>query len=171
MTGLSVRSQSVSTLEVARILADRQASLAHEDDGARALTEPLLGFTLNGVRYALPVIDVRAVVSVPPLTQVPHAPAALAGLVPWRGSVMNLFDPGPALGAGATGGGSMIVLRHGHPLLALRVETLVGMLDLPLETGTPVLSRLVDASGERINRLDTSLLVAALLATTRFQEG
>lgn len=171
MSMLPVRAEGKDADEIAAVLAARQATLSLPKDGSDAEVRPMLTFTLGDVAHALPVADIRSVARIPPVTAVPHAPAALAGLVAWRGTIANLFDPGVALGFAPTSGSAMLVLRHPRPQIALRVDTLLGVIDLPMAAATSETSLLVDGPNGRVNRLDTVLLIAKLLGTTRFQEG
>jgi len=51
-----------------------------------------LCFRLEGEWYALPVSGVREVARVPPLTEVPRAPAHLLGVMNLRGEVLPVYD-------------------------------------------------------------------------------
>jgi purine-binding chemotaxis protein CheW len=51
-----------------------------------------LGFLLSGEAYAVPVGQVREVISLPTLTPVPEAPSWLSGVFPLRGTIVPLVD-------------------------------------------------------------------------------
>lgn len=155
---------------IAAVLRMRQRAVAGERTLRDRPTETLLAFELGGVAHGLPVEQVRAVAMVPKVTRMPHGPVALIGLVAWRGAVVNLFDPAPLLAREADTGGAMIVLRHDAPRIALAVDTLLGVVDMPRNEGAPTLSRLVEADGERLTRVDPALLIELLLPS-RLQEG
>lgn len=56
-----------------------------------------LGFRLEREQYAIPLPDVREIVKVPPLTEVPRAPASLLGVMSLRGEVLPVYDVRPKL--------------------------------------------------------------------------
>lgn len=155
---------------VAAVLRARQRALAGERTLRDRPTETLLAFALGGVAHGLPIERVRAVAMVPKVTHVPHGPAALTGLVAWRGAVVNLFDPAALLAREVGTPGAMIVLRHDAPRIALAVDALLGVVDMPRDDAVPTLSRLVEGDGERLTRIDPALLIELLLPS-RLQEG
>ncbi len=52
----------------------------------------LVGFTIGAVAYAVPIASVREIVGPSPLTLLPHAPAAVAGVAAHRGEVVPVID-------------------------------------------------------------------------------
>lgn len=82
-----------SRREIEEVLEARARALARPppareaDDG---LT--LIVFTLDGERLALELDHVRAAGRTPPITPVPAAPGALAGVVNFRGEIVAAFD-------------------------------------------------------------------------------
>jgi purine-binding chemotaxis protein CheW len=52
----------------------------------------LVGFTIGAVAYAVPIAAVREIVNPSPLTALPHAPAAVAGVAAHRGEVVAVID-------------------------------------------------------------------------------
>lgn len=155
---------------VAQVLRARQRAVAGERITRDRPTETLLAFTLGGVAHGLPIAQVRAVAMVPKVTRVPQGPAALLGLVAWRGAVVNLFDPAAPLAREVATAGAMIVLRHDAPRIALAVDALLGVVELPRDDAVPTLARLVEGDGERLTRIDPALLIELLLPS-RLQEG
>lgn len=66
-----------------------------EEEPAPAPEEPpreFLGFRLAGEDYAVELGQVREIVRVPPIAEVPRAPASIAGVMTVRGEVMAVFD-------------------------------------------------------------------------------
>jgi len=51
-----------------------------------------VGFILGDVHYAVPIARVREIVNPLPLTELPHAPAAIAGVADHRGEVVPVVD-------------------------------------------------------------------------------
>lgn len=52
----------------------------------------LVGFVVGDVNYAVPISAVREIVSPLEITQLPHAPASVAGVADHRGEVLPIVD-------------------------------------------------------------------------------
>jgi purine-binding chemotaxis protein CheW len=52
----------------------------------------LVGFVVGRVSYAVPISTVREIINPAPLTQLPHAPPAIAGVADHRGDVVPVID-------------------------------------------------------------------------------
>jgi purine-binding chemotaxis protein CheW len=52
----------------------------------------LVGFLVGDVRYAVPIGDVQEIVTPSTLTELPHAPDAVAGVADHRGQVIPILD-------------------------------------------------------------------------------
>jgi purine-binding chemotaxis protein CheW len=52
----------------------------------------LVGFVVGDVAYAVPIVDVQEIVTPLPLTELPHSPAAVAGVSDHRGHVIPIID-------------------------------------------------------------------------------
>lgn len=52
----------------------------------------LVGFTVGDVRYAVPIGDVQEIVTPTTLTELPHAPPAIAGVADHREQVIPILD-------------------------------------------------------------------------------
>jgi purine-binding chemotaxis protein CheW len=52
----------------------------------------LVGFVVGDVAYAVPIGRVKEIVNPIPLTELPHAPAAVAGVADHRGQVVPVVD-------------------------------------------------------------------------------
>lgn len=170
MSAPPIVAEGMDAEAVAAVLRARQRAVAGERTLRERPTETLLAFMLGGVAHGLPITQVRAVAMVPKVTRVPQGPAALLGLVAWRGAVVNLFDPAAPLAREVATAGAMIVLRHDAPRIALAVDALLGVVELPCDDAVPTLSRLVEGDGERLTRIDPALLIELLLPS-RLQEG
>jgi chemotaxis signal transduction protein len=172
---LPVRAEYLDDAAIARVLARRQGffSLPHAQAGGEMRT--LLLWSIGAEQYASPIEDVREVALLPRITPVPAAPAALIGVVSWRGLVHNLFDPAAALGApgDAAGATRMIVLRHDHPRMALRVSSVSGIAQVPADRDEPgALARLLaTAEGVRFALVSTPLLIERILVRRDTREG
>lgn len=75
--------------------------LGEEAAGAAPQEEPreeYLGFSLGEERFLVPLIGVREVGRVPVLTEIPHAPHGLLGVMGLRGELLPVYDPACLLG-------------------------------------------------------------------------
>jgi len=52
----------------------------------------LVGFQVGDVAYAVPIAVVREIINPVPLTELPHAPAPVAGVADHRGEVVPVID-------------------------------------------------------------------------------
>ena len=52
----------------------------------------LVGFVVGDVEYAVPISEVKEIVNPIPLTELPHAPSAVAGVADHRGEVVPIVD-------------------------------------------------------------------------------
>ncbi|KQM56930.1 MULTISPECIES: chemotaxis protein CheW [unclassified Sphingomonas] len=148
---------------IATILAARQRAVAQERQADDRPTETLLVFDLGGVAHGLPIDCVRAVAPLPKITRLPHPPTPLAGLVAWRGTVVNLFALADLLDRETAGATAMIVLRHDAPRIALAVDAVSGVVTIPRAEATGALATLVIDGDERLTRIDPVVLIERLL--------
>ena len=86
----------------------------------------VLAVTAAGVRYGIPVCQVREVVRPDRITPVPGAPALVWGIVNVRGAVVTVLDLAVLLGAprGAAWG-SVVLLEQGNRCIGLAVDTVL----------------------------------------------
>jgi purine-binding chemotaxis protein CheW len=61
-------------------------------EAAEERAEEFLAFVLEGECYAVPLTNVREIVKVPPLTELPRASPQLLGVMNLRGEVMPVYD-------------------------------------------------------------------------------
>jgi purine-binding chemotaxis protein CheW len=52
----------------------------------------LVGFVVGDIAYAVPIATVREIVNPVPLAELPHAPAAVAGVADHRGEIVPIID-------------------------------------------------------------------------------
>ena len=86
----------------------------------------VLAVTAAGVRYGIPVRQVREVVRPDRMTPVPGAPSLVWGIVNVRGAVVTVLDLAVLLGAprGAAWG-SVVLLEQGNRCIGLAVDTVL----------------------------------------------
>jgi purine-binding chemotaxis protein CheW len=89
----------VTPEEIAAVLAARARALALRPDaeGAGGRLE-LLAFAIGGARYALPTAQVASVARLGPVTRVPGAPPAVAGVTNHEGTVLLVAELPALLG-------------------------------------------------------------------------
>jgi purine-binding chemotaxis protein CheW len=63
-------------------------SARHRPDPEKSL----VGFVVGDVEYAVPIAEVKEIVNPIPLTELPHAPPAVAGVADHRGEVVPIID-------------------------------------------------------------------------------
>jgi chemotaxis signal transduction protein len=97
-------------------------------------------FTIDGQHYALPLESVDEALPMAWVTSVAESPAEVSGVLDVRGEVVTVVDPAHRLGAPVRAGtaSDFLVLARSHAgRLALRVDSLVGLLDGQLEAAPP----------------------------------
>ncbi|HEY3668871.1 MAG TPA: chemotaxis protein CheW [Polyangiaceae bacterium] len=102
--------------------------------------------------YGLPLENVQEVIGVRAVTRVFHAPPALAGIINLRGEVLPILDLPVLLGSEAEDAklsdARIVVVREQAGLkrrAGLRVDALLGLLDVPLSGLTAVPSSIAPA--------------------------
>jgi len=111
----------------------------------------LLGCTLAGQDYALPIGAVVEILAVPPdIVALPGAAAAALGVIPYRNGLLPLASLRALLGLpqAADGAGQAIVLRIGRSLVGLVADRIKGVLRAPEDAIGPVPAALNRGAGE-----------------------
>lgn len=170
MSAADIRADGLDADAIAAILAARQRAVGGVRHIEERAIETLLVFELGGIAHGLPIDCVRAVAPLPKVTRLPNAPAALGGLVAWRGTVVNLFAIAQLLDRDAAAATAMIVLRHDAPRIALAVDAVSGVVAVERQPATSALATHVIDGDERLTRIDPVVLIERLLPA-RLQEG
>lgn len=99
-----------------------------------------LAFWLEDELYAVPLLEVREVVKVPPLTEVPRGPRTLLGVMNLRGEVLPVYDVKqllrlPSRAAGELGeagrrAARVILIRSDEGDAGLLVDSVTGVVRL-----------------------------------------
>lgn len=79
-----------------------------------------------GQRVAIPLAEVRELVTVRDATRLPGAPSWVAGLYNLRGAVLTVADLGLRLG-GEASAGPVVVVEEGERRLGIRVHSVDGV--------------------------------------------
>jgi purine-binding chemotaxis protein CheW len=132
------------------ILRERAAQLAQRLESDVAVHTEMLVFVLAGERYAVPATALREVIMLTQRVPFPGAPAPIAGLTLWRGTLLRLVDIRALLGL---------------PMTSLNDLARV----LVMEGATTPLGLLVDEVLE-MRAIDASKLDAPAMGTVRRTE-
>ncbi|HEY6002028.1 MAG TPA: chemotaxis protein CheW [Anaeromyxobacter sp.] len=96
------------------------------EDAEPGIREEYLTFVLGDEEYAVAIERVREVMRSPPITEVPHAPPHVLGVVTVRGEVVAVFDPRRRLGLPGTappaGSGRVVIVDAGDGPCGLLVD-------------------------------------------------
>ncbi|HEY6099772.1 MAG TPA: chemotaxis protein CheW, partial [Anaeromyxobacter sp.] len=118
--------------EVPAIGASADAHAAEDPDSM--VREEYLTFVLGNEEYAVAIERVREVMRSPPITEVPHAPPHVLGVVTVRGEVVAVFDPRRRLGlpgaAPASGRGRVVIVDAGEGPCGLLVDAVASVVRL-----------------------------------------
>jgi purine-binding chemotaxis protein CheW len=108
--------------------------------------------SVGSASYGLPLENVQEVIGLRAVTRVFHAPSALAGIINLRGEVLPIVDLSVLLGTEAEATrhaeARIVVVREpagAKRRAGLRVDALLGLLDVPLAGLTPTPSSLSPA--------------------------
>jgi purine-binding chemotaxis protein CheW len=117
--------------EVPAVGAALQAGPAAAEPTVR---EEYLTFVLGGEEYAIAIERVREVMRAPPITEVPHAPSHVLGVVTVRGEVVAVFDPRRRLSlpgdAPSPGQGRVVIVDAGEGPCGLLVDAVSSVVRL-----------------------------------------
>lgn len=107
-----------------------------EGESARPTGPQMLLLRLGRDEFALPVGCVREVIETPPVTKVPLAPAAVAGVAAVRGEIVPVVDLGIRLRGRATVGAPRLVTVEGEGVagrVGLLADDVVGITQVASE--------------------------------------
>ena len=74
-------------------LGPQSSTVARQDK-----PDEYLAFLLNGEQYALPIDEIREIVKVPVLTEVPGSMQSMLGILNLKGEILAVYDVKPRLG-------------------------------------------------------------------------
>jgi purine-binding chemotaxis protein CheW len=111
--------------------------------------------SVAGAAYGLPLSEVQEVIGLRPITRVFHAPAALSGIMNLRGEVLPIIELSVLLGAGTDAVHNnetrIVVVRESSGArrwAGVKVDALLGLLELPESGLLPVPSSITPQAGE-----------------------
>lgn len=124
------RAEDILTERAKRLARPRAAAVQPLD------TLEVIQFQLAGAAYAVANARVLEVCRTPPLTPIPGAPPFILGIVNLRGAIYAVNDMAALLGQrspapAAPSGGSLLVLGNADMELAVQVDEVIGVTQLP----------------------------------------
>lgn len=147
------------------LLDERSASLARRGRArAGVATRPVLMCLCGEDRYGLPLGEVAQVLPARACTPVPGASAAVLGLVALSGRVVSVIGLAAALGRPDPGGepqGHFVVLRGGGAGIALAVDRVEGIVQVPAAAPADPGSSRAGPDGLRLGSEAVSVYAAA----------
>ncbi len=163
---------------MARADAADAAPPTRESRRAEADAADLVCFTAAGQEYAWPLTHCVAVMPLPAArASMPGAPAAMLGVIAWRGLSLPLVGLPALLGAPAAPAASarVVVVRHGGALCGLVVDAMRAVLRVPaadIDPIPPVLTRgAAQARIAAICRLEGGRRLVCILAPDGLLDG
>jgi purine-binding chemotaxis protein CheW len=134
-------------------------------------------FALGRSRYAIELRWVREVFALGHVTLVPRAPAAVTGVVNYRGAIMPVLDIGLLLRGGGDGGGARARSHPGDGAILVEVESVLAALRIgnvdevsTLREGDDA-GTLVDSRGRELALLDPPALIERALSAVQQGDG
>lgn len=129
---------------------------------------------IDGVEFGIPVLHVREVLPLPPITRLPYPPPSILGVVNIRGAIVAVLDLAERLfGRGARAGGRLVIATEpgSGAEVGLRVDRVIDLIELE---GIPAAEHEVNTSlpegwvdrilAPRSDRLVTLLHLGPVLA-------
>lgn len=103
------------------------------------IMEQYIGFYLDQNEYMIPVLNVREIINMPPITRIPLAPAYIEGVTNLRGVVVPLVNLKKLMGlkgmekneaVGYELGNKVIIITHGGMLFGVVVDKVSGIISV-----------------------------------------
>jgi purine-binding chemotaxis protein CheW len=113
-------------------LATEESYLRTGDRRSEAKRRGVLTFQVAGEMYGIEILDVREIIKVEEITEVPRTPSFLLGIISVRGSIMPVVDLGRRLGFSAPSDRSrhsrILVVAQGTDRFGLLVDAVGGVM-------------------------------------------
>jgi len=128
-----------------------------------------IGFSLNQGEYTIPILKVREIINLPPLTRMPQSPSYIEGVTNIRGSIVPIVNIKKLANLEGDGviGDKVIIVTSGRMNFGILVDGITGVIDID-ESDIEPPENIINGSSEIIGgvaRLDGRIMV--LLDTTR----
>lgn len=128
-----------------------------------------IGFNLNNEEYTIPILKVREIIGLPPITKMPQSPPYIEGVTNIRGSIIPILNIKRRAGleGAEQKGDRVIIVASGKAAYGILVDGITGVINIDessIEPPENVINRTSDIIGGVI-KLDNRILV--LLDTSR----
>ncbi len=128
-----------------------------------------IGFNLNNEEYTIPILKVREIIGLPPITKMPQSPPYIEGVTNIRGSIIPIINIKRLAGleGAEQKGDRVIIVASGKVAYGILVDGITGVINIDessIEPPENVINRTSDIIGGII-KLDSRILV--LLDTSR----
>jgi purine-binding chemotaxis protein CheW len=162
------------------ILAGREAAGYDEDQSmvSRGQSETIVNeyqeylcFRVSDEIYGINIMDIKEIIKPREVTEVPHAPSFVSGIISLRGIIIPIIDMLDRLGlpsATVTGRERVIVVRHGEAFSGLLVDEIIQVVHITkdcLEAAPAVLEGIDRDFVNGIGRADGRMIILLNLET------
>lgn len=165
-------------LAIARDNTTDQLTLLEPADGT---AEDLLCFMLHGEEYGVPLRDVREIIKLRDLTEVPRVPACIEGIISLRGVIVPVFNLRQRFlmpPNDESGQERLVIVQCDAGRCGFRVDRVTGVYSIPrrgMEPAPPVLDeqtgRYIAGIGRAGDRMIILLDIAAIVSVTAHEVG
>lgn len=138
--------QSDQTTPLAAILAGRKAAGCVElsDQADETTGEPdvdsyleYLSFRVSDEIYGINIMEIKEIIKPREVTEVPHAPEFVAGIISLRGTIIPVIDLRARLGLAhceTSGKERIIVIKYGNSYSGLLADEVIKVVQIPLDS-------------------------------------
>lgn len=122
-----------------------------------------IGFNLNDGEYTIPILKVREIISLPPLTKMPQSPPYIEGITNIRGSIIPIVNIKRLLNLDSSEkkGDKVIIIASGKTAFGILVDGITGVINIDesaIEPPENVINKTSEIIGGVI-KLDSRILV------------
>lgn len=122
-----------------------------------------IGFNLNDGEYTIPILKVREIISLPPITKMPQSPSYIEGVANIRGSIIPIVNIKRLanLDGSEKKGDKVIIIASGKMVFGILVDGITGVINID-ETAIEPTANVINKASEIIGgviKLDSRILV------------
>lgn len=122
-----------------------------------------IGFNLNDGEYTIPILKVREIISLPPITKMPQSPSYIEGVANIRGSIIPIVNIKRLanLDGSEKKGDKVIIIASGKMVFGILVDGITGVINID-ETAIEPPENVINKASEIIGgviKLDSRILV------------
>lgn len=127
-----------------------------EASGVKTLAGKYLTFHLGDETYGLPVLKVREIIKLVPVTQVPQMPSHIRGVINMRGKIIPVLDLRVKFGLATTTDTDCTCIMVVQVLLASHTEVAMGLVVDAVEEVTNITAGDIEETPDFGTSLDTA---------------